>query len=125
MYIYVKYNMYINIYIYVIYIRYIYIVYRFMTPCTCMWTGCGGTVQQNTPRQNWCSHQTHTLNPSSSLYNLKIANLYHFYVCGVNTSKRPCACGYVCWVWGWGGVVGMLTVIATATTQYVLLHFHT
>ena len=111
-----------------------------MTPCTCMWTGCGGTVQQNTPRQNWCSHQTHTLNPSSSLYNLKIANLYHFYVCGVNTSKRPCACGYVCWVWGWGGVVGMLTVIATANHTvrslalphighamllHLLLHFHT
>ena len=42
----------------------------------------------------------------------------------VNTSKRPCACGYFgCWGgWGAGCIVGgMLTFIATATT----LHFHT
>ena len=62
-------------------------------------------------------------------------------VCGVNTSKRPCACGYFECGGGWGGGVGWdvnvhchcnhtvrslaLPHIRHATLVHVLLHFHT
>ena len=62
-------------------------------------------------------------------------NPYHVF--GVDAVKGPCAvfiflfffvACYLCVCWlgfGGGGWGGMLTFIATATTQYVLLHFHT